>query len=199
MSQGSKRRGRPAANAGDGRERILAAARNQFATNGFRAATLRSIAGEADVDVALIAHHFGSKMGLFAASLQLPERSHGLLVSSLDGPTRTQGRRLTAAYLSLWEDPQTGPQMQAIVRAALADPEASSALQNTLIGLVADPDVQRLLEGRRTGFFLAMSHLVGLAILRYVVQLPDVARANLDELTGRVAPVVQRHLTTADS
>lgn len=198
MSHESRRRGRPAANAVDGRERIVAAARNQFAAKGFRATTLRSIASEAGVDVALIAHHFGSKLGLFAASLQLPEKAHTLLLSSLAGPPRTQGKRLTGAYLSLWEDPQTGPQMQAITRAAVADPEASSALQRTLSGLVAQADVHQLLEGRRTGFFLAMSHLLGIAIMRYVVQMPDIAGANLDELAARIAPAVQRHLDASD-
>ena len=177
----------------------MIAARNQFATRGFRATTLRSIASDAGVDVALIAHYFGSKLGLFAASLELPDRAHELLLASLDGSPRTQGKRLTTAYLSLWEDPQTGPQMQAIVRAALADPETSNALQTTLNRLVADPDVQLLLEGRRTGFFLAMSHLVGIAILRYVVQIPDMADADMHELIARLTPAVQRHLTTADS
>lgn len=176
----------------------MEAARTAFADNGFDGTTLRSVAAAANVDVALIAHHFDNKQGLFAASLELPQEAQRLLLDALTGPARSQGRRLTEGYLSLWEEDSSGPQLRAIARTALSNPDALAHLQLALIGITSRPDVERLLAGRRTGFFLAMSHLVGTAILRYVVALPSLAELDLTAVVDRVAPVVQRHLTTPD-
>ncbi|MFJ3701435.1 MULTISPECIES: TetR/AcrR family transcriptional regulator [unclassified Streptomyces] len=58
-------RGRPRGNPPT-REAIVSAARGLFLERGYRRTTLRAVAGAAGVDPALIAHHFGSKKGLFA-------------------------------------------------------------------------------------------------------------------------------------
>lgn len=199
MTDRPRRPGRPAGDGTDGRRRILAAARTTFADKGFDATSMRTVASSAGVDVALIAHHFGNKQGLFAATLELPEEAQSILAEALDGPVRSQGRRLTQAYLDLWESPATGPQMRAVARTAIGNAEALAHLQLVLLGITGRPEVERLLAGRRTGFFLAMSHLVGTAILRYVVALPPLADLDLATVVDRVAPAVQRHLSTPDS
>jgi len=51
------------------RQRLLRAARERFATNGYAATTVRDIATEAGVNVALINRYFISKEGLFEACL----------------------------------------------------------------------------------------------------------------------------------
>ena len=66
MAKNGKRTGRPAGMGDTNKRRLLEAAREQFSSQGFRSVTMRSIAAEAGVDVALIAHHFGSKEGLYA-------------------------------------------------------------------------------------------------------------------------------------
>jgi AcrR family transcriptional regulator len=48
---------------------ILQAALRSFAQGGYEGTNLRRIAAEAGVDVALIAHHFGSKLGLWKATV----------------------------------------------------------------------------------------------------------------------------------
>ena len=48
--------------------RILAAAGDIFGTYGFKAATIRRIAREANANVAAINYHFGGKDGLFSAA-----------------------------------------------------------------------------------------------------------------------------------
>jgi AcrR family transcriptional regulator len=63
----SKRRGRPPASEPPKSEAILRAALVVFSTHGFDGASLRQIAAEADVDVALISHKFGSKLGVWRA------------------------------------------------------------------------------------------------------------------------------------
>jgi AcrR family transcriptional regulator len=52
------------------RAAILKAAQTQFARAGYDSATLREIAAEAGVDVALIARYFGGKEGLFTEALK---------------------------------------------------------------------------------------------------------------------------------
>jgi AcrR family transcriptional regulator len=58
---------RSAADAAVTRERILSAARAQFAAEGYAGAAARDIAAEAGVTVGALFHHFGSKAGLFRA------------------------------------------------------------------------------------------------------------------------------------
>jgi hypothetical protein len=56
----------------DTRGEIVAAARRAFAEGGFGGISLRGIATEAGVDVALIYHYFHSKEELFLATMQIP-------------------------------------------------------------------------------------------------------------------------------
>jgi AcrR family transcriptional regulator len=51
------------------RQQLLQAARRRFAVDGYDAATVRDIADEVGVNVALINRYFGSKAGLFEACL----------------------------------------------------------------------------------------------------------------------------------
>ena len=106
------------------RERILDVARGEFAAKGFRATTLRSIAALVGVDVALIAHYYRNKEGLFAATLEFPPGTAGLVAQALTGPSGTQAERLTRAYLGLWEDDATGRQLRSLARSAFGDERA---------------------------------------------------------------------------
>src|SRR5215213_5901244 len=87
------------------RESILDAARAQFAQHGYGGATLRAIATDAGVDVALVSYYFGSKSGLFVESLRLPVNPatvvDGLLAQGTDG----FGERLVTTLLAVWDDP----------------------------------------------------------------------------------------------
>jgi hypothetical protein len=41
------------------------------------------------------------------------------------------------------------------------------------------------------------SQLIGLALTRYIIQIPPIATMDLDEVVAAVAPTVQRYLTGA--
>jgi len=60
-------RGRPRKSEDPKQDEILRAALRAFAQSGYEGTNLRRIAADAGVDVALIAHHFGSKLGLWKA------------------------------------------------------------------------------------------------------------------------------------
>ncbi len=197
MSSTRGRTGRPAGTDGTNRERVRRAAREVFATHGFRGATMRAIALRAGVDIALLSHYFGNKDGLFAATLELPEEAYGLLADALSGPLETQGERLTRRYLTLWEEPGTSAQLQALARSALSNDAASERLQALLTGAITG--LGTLLDGRRTGFAFAMTQLLGVALGRHLIGVPQLAEPALDEVVARTALVVQLHLQTPDN
>jgi AcrR family transcriptional regulator len=55
----------------DTRERLLEAAMDRFAERGFAGTTTRAICDSADVHLALLGYHFGSKLGLWAAVVRV--------------------------------------------------------------------------------------------------------------------------------
>ena len=77
------------------RQRILVAARERFMRDGYEQATVRRIATDAGVDVAMVYYFFGNKEGLFSASV-LTGPAHPLhqLATLLDEGTEQIGPRL---------------------------------------------------------------------------------------------------------
>ncbi|WP_046865105.1 TetR/AcrR family transcriptional regulator [Microvirga massiliensis] len=75
MTTTRRGRGRPARTEAPKRDDILLAALSAFARAGYEGTNLRQIADDAGVDVALVAHHFGSKLDLWKATVDhLAER-----------------------------------------------------------------------------------------------------------------------------
>src|SRR5262245_14636282 len=91
------------------RGRLLEAAEQVFAEEGFRNATLQEIARRADANVASTAYHFGSKEGLYAAVFEFAEqRAAAADRPSDDGaglPAEERLRRHVASFLSRLLDP----------------------------------------------------------------------------------------------
>ena len=180
------------------RERILDVARGEFAAKGFRATTLRSIAALVGVDVALIAHYYRNKEGLFAATLEFPPGTAGLVARALTGPSGTQAERLTRAYLGLWEDDATGRQLRSLARSAFGDERARLSVEEAFLGTVSDPATSLVLEGRRIGVVLAMAQLLGVALQRHLLPGSPTSTLDLEALIARVAHAIAVHLATAD-
>ncbi|GHC81035.1 TetR family transcriptional regulator [Nocardiopsis terrae] len=193
-----ERTGRPAGSKGGNKERILEAARAEFAAKGFRGTTMRSIATGVGLDVALLSHYFGNKEGLFAATMELPEEAQDILTEALSGPFETQGERLTRGYLGLWENPATGPQMQVLARSVLGNEAATERMRTLVTGAITGPGVTPLITDRQSGFALAMTQLVGVAFARYLAHIPQLAELDFETLVARTAPAVQLHLGAAD-
>ena len=181
------------------RERILAAARHEFALHGFKGATLRRIAGGAGVDVALIAHYFGNKQGLFAEAMQLPDQAHRVVTAALEAPVGRRGEVLARGYLSLWEDPTTSEAMRAVAHASLTDEAARQSMRAVIAGKAGVVRLQELPEVRRDGITLAMTQLLGLAIARYIVQADPVADIPFEELVRRAGAAAELQLSLPEA
>jgi AcrR family transcriptional regulator len=87
----------------DTRAAILDAARTAFAEKGYDKASIRSIAGDAEVDPALVHHYFGTKEQLFLASLNAPINPAELVPQALQGPRDQVGERLVRLVLNVWD------------------------------------------------------------------------------------------------
>ncbi|MFJ8826313.1 TetR family transcriptional regulator [Streptomyces sp. NPDC102467] len=204
MTEPARRRGRPSrTESGDGpgtRERILAAAREEFAERGYEKTSVRGIAKAAGVDSALVHHYFGTKEQVFAASIEVafaPALEAPAAVE--DGPLDAVGERLTRFVFGIWENPATRAPLLAILRSAVNNEVAAGVFRR----LVAAQLLSRI--GRRLDLpeqeaelrvSLAAAQLVGTAMLRYVIKVEPLASADMEVLVARIAPVVQGHLTS---
>jgi AcrR family transcriptional regulator len=190
-----RRRGRPRKGESDARDRILAAATDEFGEHGYDASTTRAIAGRAGVDPALLHHHFGTKADLFAASLGAPLRPDLAVPEILTGPREQTGERLVAYVLGMWDSPTVGPRALVMLRTSLsstrATPLLAGFLRRELLDKVA-AGLDRPDAGLRAD--LAASQIAGLIVARYVLRLPDLVAAPTDELVIRVGATIQRYL-----
>ena len=196
MSRNAKHPGGRRPGSSGTRSAILAAARAGFAERGYAGTTIRAVAGAAGVDPALVLHFFRTKDALLAACLALPPEMMARMPAAFDGDPSAVGERLTRTYLSLWEDPATGPALLAVVRSAVSSQDAAHLLGEFVGSLLLAPTAKLGdADGPELRVALASAQLVGLALSRYVVRLEAVARADLETLVRAVAPSVQRYLT----
>ncbi|MFD6347166.1 TetR family transcriptional regulator [Streptomyces roseolus] len=204
MSEASpRRRGRPArAAAGDtapgARERILAAARTQFAERGYDKTSVRGIAKGAGVDPALVHHYFGTKDEVFAAAIEVSFEPTLVVPALLEGPREEVGERLARFFVGVWENPATRAPLLAVIRSAVTHEAAAKVLRTFVL--------RRLLERVASGLAvpdpkfraeLAASQMIGIAVLRYVLQVEPLASADPETIVAEVAPTLQRYLTEA--
>lgn len=181
------------------REAVLAAAKVRFAAEGYEKTTLRSIADDANVDPSMVLYLFGSKADLFREALRLII-DPAALVAALTGGVDDEpdiGTRMVRTYLRIWESPDTGPSMVAMLQSATSNSDAHDAfrafMQNYVLTAVSD-----VLGGgdeARLRSMLAASQLVGAAVLRYVMKVAPLATLSGDEMVRLLAPTVTRYLT----
>jgi AcrR family transcriptional regulator len=179
------------------RERIAAGAREAFGELGFDGATIRVIATRAGVDPALVHHYFGTKRRLFLSVMNLPFDAAALKTQLLAPGLAGVGGRLVRFLLSVWdEQPSVRPILTGIVRSAMTEPDAALLLRDFLgrqglFHLVAAIAPDRA-EFRAV---LVGSHLIGLAMARYIVGLEPLASADPEQLVASMGPAIERYLT----
>jgi AcrR family transcriptional regulator len=181
------------------RDVVLSAAKQRFATAGYEKTTLRAIAQDAHVDPSMVLYLFGSKEELFRESLRLildPD----VLVAALTGEADDDpdiGTRMVRTYLRIWEAPDTAASMRAMLQSATSNSDAHEAFRDFMQNYVLTA-VSGVLGGgeqARLRAMLAASQLVGVAILRYVMQVAPLTTLSGDEIERLIAPTLTRYLT----
>lgn len=192
-----RRRGRPrASDSALRRQQIVAAAADEFAAHGYDGTTMRGIAARAGVDPALLHHYFGTKSDLFVETVGVPLRPDLALPTILSGPREQIGEEIVRYLLTTLEDASVRKRAVMLLRAGIGNklttPLFAGFLQREVVGKVAAalevPDADLRAS-------LVASQVAGLIVARYVLQLPGIATAELEELVARMGPNVQRYLT----
>jgi AcrR family transcriptional regulator len=190
-----RRRGRPAG-VSDTRDRILASARELFASKGIRNTSIRAVAAAAGVDSALVHHYFGTKEKLFAAAVHIPIDPMDIIGPLREVPVSEIGYRLPSMLLPLW-DSDLGTGFIATLRSVLAGSEVN--LFRTFIEDVITVEVGSRVDnppgsGTIRIQFVA-SQLVGVVMARYILQLEPFASLPPEQIAQTIAPNLQRYLT----
>jgi AcrR family transcriptional regulator len=170
---------------------VLAAARRRFLEHGYDAVTLRAIAADAGVDVALISYYFGSKKGLFGAAMALGAANPALLLASeLQGPLNSLPERLVRTVLRAWDDPETGPSLRAFLDAVVREPQVARTfaemMEQEMLPMIAarlgdDADATRRAA-------VVTSQVAGMILSRYVLGVEPIASMSQQELARRMGP-----------
>jgi AcrR family transcriptional regulator len=184
------------------RDQILESALHLFADRGYARTTIRAIAEDAQVDPALVHHFFDNKEGVFDAAVNSPLSVASIfdeLPPSMEGDGTSEASWLARTYLSFWESEETRYGMTAIYRAGLADSATSDTLRARVeestkrwaanSGYKDRPDAE-------TRAALASGHLVGLAVMRYVLQVHPLASMEFEEFLAWVVPALELRLSS---
>jgi AcrR family transcriptional regulator len=179
------------------RQRIIDAARERFMRDGYERATVRAIAADAGVDVAMVYYVFGNKEGLFTASTRTgPEHPLHQLATLLDEGTERVGERLARRFLEHWEQGAVFEPFLTLWRSAAIHPEARKVLHDSLAGPIAERVATEFgVADAELRVELVASHLAGLAFARYQLKIEPLASTSIEDLVGRLGPTLQRYLT----
>lgn len=179
------------------KQRIVDAAREHFMRDGYERATVRGIAADAGVDVAMVYYHFGNKEGLFTASvLDTPQHPLHQLAHLLDEGADEIGARLVRDVVERWDAGASFDPLLTVFRSAEIKPLARKLLHDSLAGPVAHRVATEFgVDDAELRAELVTVHLVGLAFARYQLKIEPMASASIDDLVAWIGPTVQRYLT----
>jgi AcrR family transcriptional regulator len=169
---------------------ILAAARRGFLEQGYDGVTLRAVASDAGVDVALISYYFGSKKGLFGAAMALGANPALLLAGELQGPLNSLPERVIRTVLRVWDDPVSGPTLRAFLDGIVRDPQVArifgEMMEQEMIPAIAGRLGGGAEENRRASLFT--SQLGGMILSRYVIRIEPLASMPHRDVARIMAP-----------
>jgi AcrR family transcriptional regulator len=180
----------------DTRGEILTAARESFASKGFGGTSIRGVARQAGVDAALVHHYFGGKDELFIESMALPIDPRVVASTVLDGPREGLGRRIIETFLGVWESPEGQQRMRAVLRSAVSTEDVAQLMRDGISRMIMLPVSHALgTPDARLRVSLVASQLIGMALMRYLIELEPLASVSAAELADRIAPILQSYLT----
>jgi AcrR family transcriptional regulator len=178
------------------REAILSAARKRFAEAGFDRASIRSIAGLAGVDPALVHHYFGTKQELLTAAVNLPVDPDFIRARIAAAPMDRLGETIVRTVVGIWDSPIGTPVIAAF--RAILDGGNGALARNFLLEVILK-DVRTRVDSPPgsgpTRVTLAVSQMAGLLIARKIIGIEPVASLPVDELARLVGPTLQHYLT----
>jgi AcrR family transcriptional regulator len=189
--------------AAETRRRLLYAGRRRFALHGYERTTLRQIAADAGVNLALIKRYFGSKEGLFEAALDAtPEQ-----LSELDDIAGDRARlaEVLSRELSANAWPETGENPILLFLRSAGDPRSDALRRRgvhdyaerllSAAGYASANSARRAAPGQPERDILLRAYLVlalgvGVAALRAAIGVEPLADATAEDLRGPLTDVI---------
>lgn len=172
------------------RAEILAAARAQFARDGFDRVTIRSVAAEVGVDPAMVMRYFTNKAGLFAEAVRLE-----IVLPDLTGLGPDEvADALVNRFFELYDERDT---LLALLRSAATSPVAAERMLEVLLEQAAPALAAAAVDRPAERAALVGSQILGFAFVRYVLGAPALAM-NRDETRAWIGPTLARYLTDPD-
>jgi AcrR family transcriptional regulator len=176
------------------RTAILTEARRLLAEKGYEGTTIRTVAAAAGVDPSMVMRYYGSKEGLFGAAVDLDLR----FPDAATWPRDELGVRLARHVVARWEGELSDELIRLLLRSATTNAAAVERLRAVFGGQVLR-FVQQVAgantpEVARRASMLA-TQVLGVALCRYVLELPTVVAMDADTLVAMLAPVIQHYLT----
>ena len=115
-----------------------------------------------------------------------------------DQAVRDFSDRLLRTFLSLCENPRTRQGMLRMVRSSVGSARAGRAFYRVLNRTVVNPAARATgVQASALRYELVCGQLVGLAMMRYVLQVEPVASAPADEIVRQFAPAIRATLKGA--
>jgi AcrR family transcriptional regulator len=177
------------------RSAILVAARQLLVEKGYEATTIRAVASAAGIDPSMVMRYYGSKEGLFSAALAVDLQ----LPKAADCPRERAGEILARHLIRRWEGELADELVLLLLRSASTNATARDGLLEVFRGQVLD-FVRELTDDAPdtlTRAALIGTQVLGVALCRYVLELPPMVQLSAEELATRLAPVLQHYLTGA--
>jgi hypothetical protein len=114
----------------------------------------------------------------------------------LDGPREGLGRRIIETFLGVWESPEGQQRMKAVLRSAVNTEEVAQLMRDGISQMIMLPVSHALgTPDARLRVSLVASQLIGMALMRYLVELEPLASVSSEELADRIAPILQSYLS----
>lgn len=179
-------------NAAATQERLLACARKCFVQESYDAVSLREIAGDAGVDVALIGRYFGSKEQLFRAALATEDNRWEELAMADDLPSYLASMLATDDS----KDAEHIERLLIMLRSA-ASPTASIIVRSTFKNEVLEPFANVLTGSqaeRRAAMALAV--LMGTTIIRTILRVDHGGACEDDTFKQRLSDMLRIALSS---
>lgn len=178
---------------------ILTSARTAFARAGYDGAGLREIAADAGVTAMMVGRYFGSKEQLFSAVVA-DTLKDPVIMSPANLKAPDFAAALTKSLVQVTAPGATPLDGFLILLHSASSPRASEigrdwiarGHQKTLEALVEGPD-----PVERAGLFLAL--VAGLQVIRQMVEIPSLARADPAKLEALLLPLVRALVEKPDA
>ncbi len=174
------------------RDAVLDAARAAFHSKGYARTTVKGVAAMAGVAPSVVSKYYANKESMFAAAMRLPFDPSSAVPELLAPGLEGMGERLVRGTFDIFSDEETRDDLMALFQAGASAGRASQSIREFLEESVVDRLAATVgIPDARMRAALISSHLIGLAMIRYIVRLEPLASAPEDQIVKMYAPMIQ--------